>query len=140
MIRSATLADIPAMVAMGKRFTDAAGFAEHGGYDPETVVATLGQLIEDENGICLVCNDGMAGAMAFPHPFNGAHKTCQELFWWSEGRSGLSLLNALERAAIALGAQSLVMATMDMLNAERMAKFYGARGFVPLDRNFIKVL
>lgn len=138
MIRDATTDDIPAMVEMGRHFANVAGFGDHIGYDDDTVASTLAALIED--GICLIGDKAMAGAAFYRHPFNAAHLACCELFWWSEGRDGLGMLGAIERKAREAGAHSLTMATMDILNADRMAHVYTKRGFKPLDHNFVKVL
>lgn len=138
MIRPATLADIPAMIEMGKRFTDAAGFSEHVGYDAESVEALLKGLIGGA-GVCLVGPDCMAAALVFPHPYNQAHISAQELFWWSEGRQGVALFDALESAVKARGAQSFVMLTIEAMRPDVMARFYRSRGYRPIERGFIKV-
>lgn len=137
MIRDAVPDDIPALVAMGAKFAAKAGFADHIGYDPDTVAETLAALIEQ--GICLIGDDCMAGAAFYRHPFNAGHLACAELFWWSEGREGGALLAEMELQARQAGANSLTMATMDVLNADRMAKVYARKGYRPLDRNFVKV-
>lgn len=139
MIRAATLDDIPAMVAMGKRFTDKAGFADHIGYDEASVEALLTGLIEGDTGVCLIGPDCMASALVFPHPYNRAHNTAQELFWWSEGLQGLRLFDALERAVKAKGAHSLIMITVEAINPDKTGQFYTRKGYRPTERSFMKV-
>lgn len=138
MIRPATHDDIPAMIEMGKRFTDKAGFSEHIGYDPESVEALLIGLIEGA-GICLVGERCMAAALVFPHPYNQAHIAAQELFWWSEGREGMLLLSALEQAVRERGAQSLTMITVEAIAAEQMGRIYTKRGFSSVEHHYMKV-
>lgn len=138
MIREATHSDIPALVAMGKTFTDKAGFADHVGYCPESVAALLGNML-DGGHVLLIGDKCMAGALVVPHPFNHAHTTAQELFWWSEGREGVRLFEALEAAVKARGAQSLVMVTIEAINPDAAVKFYQRRGYRQIERNFMKV-
>jgi len=134
-IRDATLEDIPELVEMGRHF--AAKAAPHVGFDADSVSQLLRGLIENPLGLCLRGDNSMFGAITFPHPFNNAHKACQELFWWSEGREGIALLNEAIRRADA-AADSMVMITLESVHADRMAQFYMKRGFRPMERGFVK--
>lgn len=138
MIRPATLADIPNLIAMGKTFTDKAGFADHVGYDEESVAALLEGLIAGA-GICLVGDQCMAAALIYPHPYNQAHLAAQELFWWSEGREGMLLFAALEEAVRKRGAHSLTMITIQAIEPEKMGRLYRKRGFSPVEHHYMKV-
>ena len=138
MIRAATHDDIPVLVEMGKTFTDKAGFADHVGYDPESVEALLTGLIEGA-GICLIGDKCMAAALVFPHPYNRAHIAAQELFWWSEGREGMLLFSALEDAVKERGADSLTMITIEAIAAEQMGRIYTKRGFRAVEHHYMKV-
>ena len=140
MIRDAGLDDIPALLEMGRRFAWKAGFQDHIGFDDASVVGTLTALIEQDNGVCLIGDESMMGAVLYPHPFNKQHIAATELFWFSEGREGLSMLSVMEERVRDSGASSFTMATMEVVNAERMGRLYQARGFIPLDKNYIKVL
>lgn len=123
------------MVAMGRKFAERSGVEV--GFCPDSVAALLTGLIE--NGVCLVGDDCMAGAVIFDHPFNRAHKAAQELFWWSEGRAGLRLLSALEDAVRAAGAASLVMISLQAVDPEPTGRIYERRGFRLLEHGYIKV-
>ena len=127
------------MVAMGKRFTDKAGYADHVGYDAGSVERLLAGLIDSDAAVCLVGPECMASALIFPHPYNNAHTSAQELFWWSEGKDGLRLFNALEQAVRAKGADSLVMITVEAIRPEVMGRLYRRQGYAPVEHNFIKV-
>ncbi|UXO93931.1 hypothetical protein Pan3_09 [Pseudanabaena phage Pan3] len=139
MIRPATLADIPAMVAMGRTFTDKAGFGSHTGYNEQDTADFLEALIEAPEAVCLVGPECMAAAIVTPSPFNRAHKAAQELFWWAQGRNGVRLFKALETAVRAIGAHSLIMVTTEAIRPDATGRFYERQGYRPLERNFIKV-
>lgn len=139
MIRPATLADIPQLKEWGQRFADKANLTAHVGYCPESMAATFQHMIEQDNYTILVGENGAIGGGYSPHPFNFAHKFAQEVFWWSEGREGLRLLQAFEDWARE-HCDSLTMITLESVNPERMAKFYRNRGFRPTEHSFLKVL
>lgn len=142
IIRAATHADLPALLAMGDRFAAALSLAETIGYDHATMDRLFRRLIDDPNGILLVTGGGAAGGLVHPSIFNEHHITGQELFWWvdpSHRGAGLRLLTALEDAARERGAQSFMMGTHEALNFEAATKLYGRRGYRASDRNFIKI-
>lgn len=134
-MREATHADIPAMVEMGRKFALKA--APHVGFDKASVEGLLANLIESEDGMALVGNSSMFGAIIYPHPFNDAHRVAQELFWWSEGREGLALFSEAEKR-LKDRCDSFVMITLETVNPDRMAALYQKRGFVPMERGFVK--
>ena len=135
MIRAATLDDIPAMLEMAVRF--ALKSEVEVGFCPDSVDTLLHGLIE--NGVCLVGDNCMAGAVVFDHPFNRAHKAAQELFWWSEGREGLRLLDALETAVREAGCHSLTMITLEAVNPQATGRLYARKGFRVLEHSYMKV-
>ena len=139
MIRPATVSDIPRLLEMGSKFADKARLIEHVGYDPESMEKTFAYLIGDGNCCVLVGESGAIGGMKSPHPFNHAHWIAQELFWWSEGREGLRLLDAFEAWA---GEQcaTVRMITLEAVNPERMGRLYQRRGYAPLEHGYIKRL
>ena len=121
MIRDAVLDDIPRIVDLGERMAARAGLDGHVGYDRESVAATLAQLVESPDGILICDDDGMIGGLCYPHPFNISVKTGQELFWYSEGKTGLELLSACEAKAKTLGAQFWTMLCEETMNRKRSA-------------------
>lgn len=137
MIRAATLNDIPALLDMGARFSKKAQLSGHVGYDAESMAATFTAIIEGGHAL-FVSDTGAIGATLTQHPFNAGHVVAQELFWWSEGRDGLALLGALE-AHCTEHADSLIMITLEAVKPETVGRLYERRGFVPLERSFIKV-
>jgi GNAT superfamily N-acetyltransferase len=139
MTRHATVSDIPALLAMGERFSDKARLIEHVGYDPASMAKTFAYLIEDENCCVFIGDGGAIGGVKSPHPFNHQHWIAQELFWWSEGRGGLRLLGAFEEwAAETCG--TVRMICLEAVNPERMGKLYERRGYAALEHGYIKRL
>jgi GNAT superfamily N-acetyltransferase len=139
MIREATVSDIPALMAMGERFSETAKLIESVGYDPDSMAKTFAYMIEDENCAVFIGETGAIGGQRAPHPFNHEHWIAQELFWWSEGREGLRLLTALELWASEKCA-SLRMITLEAVEPERTGRLYQHRGYSLLEHGYIKRL
>ena len=137
MIRAATLADIPRLLEMGRKFADRAKLVDHVGYDPHSMVQTFEAMISGGHPV-FIGERGAIGATQTPHPFNHEHIAAQELFWWSEGREGLALLRALE-AHCAEHCHSLLMITLEAVEPERTGRLYERLGYRPLEHSFIKV-
>lgn len=137
MIRRAGLDDIPALLEMGARFSDKAKLASHVGYDRDSMAATFRAMIENGHPV-FVSDSGAIGALSLPHPFNQAHIAAQEVFWWSEGRDGLALLDALE-SHCAQECHSLTMITLEAIRPQATGRLYERRGFAPLEHSYVKV-
>lgn len=149
MIRRAVLADLPALVEMGRRFFDASGFGDVTSYDPESMAHTFAELAQSEQGLLLVADDGglvgMVGALVYPHYFNKADLIAQELFWWvdeSARKSGVGgeLLESVEAWASEKGAASVVMLSLSALNPDAANRMYINAGYRPAEQSFIKRL
>ncbi|MES2905169.1 MAG: hypothetical protein V4696_13365 [Pseudomonadota bacterium] len=137
MIRPATLADIPMIMELGRRFADEAGVTEQVGWEDESVSALLEAMVA--NHILLVGDRAIFGALVFGHPFSG-RLIFQELFWRNEGPAtqGVRLLDMAERIARERGCErALMLAVATMPGAERI---YERRGYRPAERTFIKDL
>lgn len=137
MIRRAAVDDIPQLMGMGANFAERAKLVDHVGYNPPDMERTFRALIEGGHPV-FIGERGAIGATVTEHPFNSAHIAAQELFWWSEGREGLALLNALT-AHCSEHAHSLRMITLEAVEPERTGRLYERLGFKPLERSFIKV-
>jgi GNAT superfamily N-acetyltransferase len=148
VIRTATEADLPRVLAMCERFFEAAGLPDVAVYDPETMERTLRQLMGGEMGALFVAERdgevvGMTGGMLYPFYFNASHLTGQELFWWVDPEHrgvGRGLFDALEIWAKAMGAETFSMIALDRLNPERVAEIYRARGYRANEHSFIRRL
>lgn len=132
------VSDIPGLLAMGERFAAKARLSDHVGYDPASMERTFAAMIDGDNFCLFVGSAGAIGGMVAPHPFNNAQIIADELFWWSEGREGLALLKAYEDWAGSFGAV-IRMTTLEAVEPERVGKLFARRGYVPLERAFVKV-
>jgi hypothetical protein len=150
LIRPAVVADIPAILRMGRAFFEQAGWPAFAEWHEPSVDLTLrgfiagtipGGLLAAEDGDQIV---GMAAFMVFPFYFNLATSVGQEIFWWVEPayRSGvgMQMLDALENAARAQGAGVFIMASVSGLRDAALARIYSARGYRPAENTFIKKL
>jgi len=148
MIRPAGHADIPAILTMGRRFFDAAGWPEVTTWDEASVRATLSGLIDGKvPGGLIVANEGgraigMVGFMAFPFYFNFAVTVAQEVFWWVEPDQrfgvGAQLLDAFETAGRQRGASVFIVSAVARLRSATLERFYQRRGYAPAENTFIK--
>lgn len=138
MIRAATVDDIPGLLDMGAKFAERADLATHVGYDAESMAATFAAMIERDEFCLFIGGCGAIGGMVAPHPFNHAQPIADELFWWSEGREGLRLLEAYEEWAASHGAV-IRMTALEAVEPDRMGRFYERRGYRPLERAYVRV-
>lgn len=122
---------------MGERFAAKAQLDDHVGYAPANMAETFRGLIEGGHPV-FIGEAGAIGGTSTPHPFNHAHIIGQEMFWWSEGREGLRLLDAFE-AWCAENCHSLRMITLEAVNPERTGRLYERRGYRPLEHSYMKV-
>ena len=146
MIRRARTEDIGAIVEMGARFFREAGWQDVLEWNAGDCRQSISGMIDNENCIVLVGEDldGMAAGIMSPLYFNYAHRTGEELFWWtkplSSPRLGLKLLEGLETAAREAGCQSWQMKSLDKVNPERMKRLYQMRGYRASEHSYIKRL
>lgn len=103
---------------------------------------TFRHMIESDDALLLVTEalDGAVGGLIYPHPFNHAQRVGQELFWWSEGREGLALFDAMEAEARKLGACFWTMITLDTIKPAATGRLYERRGYRRLEQSYIKEL
>lgn len=142
MIRPAVIEDIPKLLTWGRDFAEACKLP--GGFDPASAETFFRHLITDPGGILLVAPGGAIGGMVHPSPYNHAHLTGQELFWWVDpehrgARVGISLLNALMEAVEAFGAHSWTVSSVG-LDGGSVGRILDRKGFVLTDRNYTKTL
>lgn len=122
---------------MGERFSAKAKLESHVGYDPASMAATFEQMIQGGHPV-FIGESGAIGATQTQHPFNHAHIAAQELFWWSEGREGLALLDALT-AHCEANCDSLTMITLEAIRPGATGRLYERRGFRALEHSYVKV-
>ncbi|WP_429925033.1 N-acetyltransferase family protein [Agrobacterium vitis] len=143
MVRSGTIADRFAVIALLRDSHAAAGYAFR--FEAAQADALyrlhLGNpmacalLLERDGSVC-----GLLLASAFDHPF-GAGLVAKETVWFiapeARGRSGLIMLDAYEAWAKSIGCVSIGMAA---LTTNDVSSLYVRRGYAPAETHFIKPL
>ncbi|HKA75308.1 MAG TPA: GNAT family N-acetyltransferase [Xanthobacteraceae bacterium] len=145
IIRAATRADQPALVAMAGEFLAATRYGTLLTADAASVGHALA-LIEALGGLALVAEDagalvGMLALVVGPHPLTG-EPTAEELVWWAAptaryAQVGLRLLKAAEAWAVAQGIVWLVL--VEPLPRETVSR-YGRLGYTAIETRSVKRL
>jgi GNAT superfamily N-acetyltransferase len=146
MIRPATPLDVSEIARLGEEFHRQAGWGDVFAYKVADCEASLANLMQSENFICLVADEtgivGMTAGLLCPVYFNHEHLSGEEIFWWVSDRAsqgaGMRLLTALEDEAKARGCLSWQMKSIALLGGERMARVYQRRGYRASEHTFIK--
>ncbi|XTQ92554.1 N-acetyltransferase family protein [Xanthomonas sacchari] len=119
MIRQATEADIPAIVAMSRKFYATTSYTEHAPMDEGTVEALIRQLMDSIMLVAEVDGQvvGMVGLVVAPFMFNRDIRGAYEVVWWVEPSAqgsgvGKQLLAAVDDACLTRGVSLVVMVTL----------------------------
>jgi len=84
---------------------------------------------------------GAIGGLVYPEPSTGA-RVAQEMFWWVEpehrGRHSAMLIEAFEYVATSRDVVRVLMSAMVGSRDRPLARWYGGRGYRPLERIFVK--
>jgi GNAT superfamily N-acetyltransferase len=137
MIREANEADIPDLLALAERSIERGQLPC--GFDAGTMEQTLRFLMDSDDGFIFVSDNGAVGGLAHPHPFNAAHKTGTELFWWADS-GGRELFDAMEERVRALGCHSWMMIALESMRPTAVGALYRRRGYAPVEHSYMKVL
>lgn len=117
IIREATLADVPDLVAMGLAFRASTGYAQIIAENAAQMEETAKRLIAQDDAAIFVSENregtttGMIGLQLFMHHISGA-LTCGEVMWYvrpDHRGSGVRLLVQAENWARAKGAVTIQM-------------------------------
>lgn len=130
MVRDATLADVPDLVAMGGKFIAHSAYAGRLRDDPEARAGLMRRLIENDDGAVFVLEGGrgMIGMIAYRHPISG-DLVAGEVFWWCECGRGVELFRAAEAWAIGFGVTAIQMVAPNA----RVGRLYERLGYAPLE-------
>lgn len=141
MIREATLADIPRLVEMGRRFISESSYKNHLGENPEQMKTLAEQIISNPKGRILVSEKdgrltGMLALIVFPQHFSG-ELIAGEVFWWVDpearkGRTGLKLMRKAEEIAVELGAEKMQM----VAPTDRIGDLYKHLGYTQVESTY----
>lgn len=138
--RIATNDDIPALIEMGRRFHAMSPHKMLGPYDEHAVANMLAALIADTMGSIVLTNDeGAIGGRMAPLYFSPTVRFMEEAFWWA-GKGGRELLDAFEFLAKRMGAKASYMSTLDNEHVAAADRIMRRRGYVPLERRYLKEL
>lgn len=150
-VRKATKDDLPKIVEMGLAFFNDTKHAAVVPYNAEAVERISEQLMQDERAgavfIAHTENGEIIGATAgilFPLWMAPEHITGQEMFWYvmpehRKSKAGSLLFAALEEWA-ANNSDSFCMVALSHMHENRIGQMYESKGYVPLERTYIKVL
>jgi hypothetical protein len=149
-IRHAVTRDIPELLEMGRDFFASSGLSKLTEWDDASFASTVntlasgsvpGRLLVVEQDYALV---GMAASIIFPLYCNMNVRLGQEIFWWvaPEHRNGIgdTLLEELEKDALAQGAVLFMSAALAGLRDKAIARVYSRKGYVPSENTFIRRL
>jgi len=140
MIRAATFADVPRMVALGREFLRAAALPID--FDAEHASRTAHGYIYHPDTLALVLEvdgrvEGVMLAHCLGHAF-GPVRVAQELLWWIEPAhrgAGGGFIDRYEAWARERGAVIAGLAARD----ERVGRLYLRRGYALAETHYFKV-
>jgi len=143
MIRKATIADIPCLVALGISFMRESQYSTHLTINRQAQAKLALMLIRVNHGLLLVDDRngeivGMIGVLATLHPHSD-DAVMSELFWYvkpSHRGSGVRLLMAAEKWARAHGIRKSIVVSP----STAVSNFYLRMGYERLEEQFIKDL
>jgi GNAT superfamily N-acetyltransferase len=147
IIRHATHADMPAILAMSEQFYAKTSYPSWAPFDGLSV-ETLTRMLFDI-GIILVAEEGdevigMLAVIMGPHEFNHAKKVAGEVVWWvnedmRHTGAGVALLRATKPAAAAAGCHAIRM--MVLADSPPAAiRLYEHEGYVHTESTYTLVL
>jgi hypothetical protein len=131
------MADLPHLVALGERFHAEPRW-------PSPIVFNAGDFAETcrrllEVGVIFLSENGLLGLIVQPSIYNYDVSVCAELFFWAPDGRGDELRRAAEAWAKDRSAM-LVMSAHEPGPVERIANWYRRKGYVPIGRQFAKVI
>lgn len=140
MIRAATLADVPALVALGQQLIAGSSYAGFVRDNPAQMATTANNLIANEAGAVFVSEVdgqvlGMIGVVRFIHHISG-DVTVGEIFLFVDprvrGSAGIRLIAAAKAWAADQGATTFQLVAPE--GATRTEQLYAALHFAPIER------
>jgi hypothetical protein len=146
MIRRATGDDIPALLALARRFHAGSHWPEYADYDAVSAANFVSASIKHDTAIVLcaerdgvVCG-GICVVLA-PLYFNDAAWVAQELYWYSESpKDAFALLKEAEREAAKAGATVFMLGSQAGNQDDRFRTVYGRLGYQPFTHGFVRGL
>ena len=138
-VRLATVDDIPALVEMGAKFHAMSPHSFMGEYDADGAANVLRFMIDSPQAIVLTNERGMIGGTFAPVFFAPGKWMLEENYWWA-GADGFALLDAHLEYAKGWGARFYLLSTLEHDRSAAINRLVTRKGFVPLERRYIKEL
>jgi len=135
VIRRATLADVPQVVAFGKLFH--AQSQQPFPYEESAGEQFASGLIENSSSAVFLSETGMIGGVLVPAYCAPDWVMAVELFWWAEG-GGIGLLKAFETWASEMEADEVRMTSLASL--ERADKLLRRLSYTPAEISYRKLI
>lgn len=140
VIRPATLADVPRLVAMGRQQI-AATYGGAVANEAAALEALATQLVTTPTAACFVADQdgtvvGMIGLVGYAHHLSGV-PTAGEVMWWVDPAArgaGLALLRRAERWAAETGARVIQMVAP--ATHARVGRLYERRGYQAVETTY----
>ncbi len=107
----------------------------------------VGMIINKDAAVFIALEDedvvGVCGGVLYPLWFSPDHKTGQEMFWYvredkRRSKAGKKLFSSLEEWAKLSGAASFCMVALSHIHENRVGKMYESKGYIPMERSYIK--
>jgi GNAT superfamily N-acetyltransferase len=144
MIRSATKADTPQLLEMGRQFYATTHYRHFAPYSPESVEHVIDLMLD---GVFLVAEEdgklvGMVGLVVFPHLFNRDHLVANEVVWWVDPdyrgkRIAVDLMAAIEPACKEKGVSAIQMVALAN-SPPAAAAIYERMGYTHSESSYLK--
>lgn len=139
ILRKATIAEVPALVAMGRRFRAETAYRDLIAESVPQLTAMATRLVEGPQSVVLVAEadgalGGMIGLVVFAHHLS-AERIAGEVMWWVDPDArgvGRRLLGAAERWAAEAGAEAIHLIAPAAGDA-RIGALYTRRGYQPFE-------
>lgn len=138
------------MLELGRKFYEVTPYANIMGFDDESALRTLRNLIDNKDGVLVTLDfdgviEGISAALVFPSYFNANYLMGQEIFTWITPQcrslsAANRLIQACEAGLYAKGAQLAMMGAIEGLNPGRLAKLYARHGYIPHEYYHMKIL
>ena len=135
MIREATKADLPEMLAMARRCRESGALGE---FDPAAAYVALENVLR--TGAAFRTDRGVIAGVLVPSWDAPAHLMAVEFLWWAEDGQWLPLLRRFGEWAKDQGASEIRIASEIQGKTDRISKALARDGYEPREVWYRKVL
>lgn len=136
MIWEAEREDLDRIVLMGREFHAMSPYRDLG-FDPEGFEDFCGRLIDHEDGVIFISDDGFVAGLLNRSFFNPRAVLGAELMWWA-GTTGRQLREAFEQWSRDRGAVGCQFSGLANEREATIRKVFARAGYVPAEQAFLK--